>query len=155
MINPASSRFEIVELPLVGQLTTRTVSGKEKVSKELIFGKLSIQISQLVNTIWLCRYPRCRYLIHDNRLEFKLHFETLCNLYGIMHKPTRIKSPHVNSICECIYQVLGTMMCISEIDMAEPVEPADIDTFIDNAALVICSTYHTVLKTHQVQQTLD
>ena len=72
-----------------------------------------------------------------------------------MHKPTRIKSPYVNSICECIYQDLGTMMCISEIDMAEPVEPADIDTFIDNAALVICSTYHTVLKTHQVQQTLD
>ena len=33
MINPASSRFEIVELPLVGQLTTRTVSGKEKVAK--------------------------------------------------------------------------------------------------------------------------
>ncbi len=38
-------------------------------------------------------------------------------------------------------------MCTSEIDMAESVEPADIDTFIDNAAWAICSTYHTVLKT--------
>jgi hypothetical protein len=37
-------------------------------------------------------------------------------------------------------------MCTSEIDMAESVEPADIDTFIDNAAWSICSTYHTVLK---------
>ena len=38
------------------------------------------------------------------------------------------------------------MMRTSEIDMAESVEPADIDTFIDNAAWAICSTYHTVLK---------
>ncbi len=30
--------------------------------------------------------------------------------------------------------------------MAESVEPADIDTFIENAALAIHSTYHTVLK---------
>ena len=37
MINPASSWFEIIELPLVSQLRTRTVRGKEKVSKELIF----------------------------------------------------------------------------------------------------------------------
>ncbi len=37
-------------------------------------------------------------------------------------------------------------MCTSELDMADSVEPADIDTFIDNAAWAICSTYHTVLK---------
>jgi hypothetical protein len=38
------------------------------------------------------------------------------------------------------------MMGTSEINMAESVEPADIDTFIDNAAWEIRSTYHTVLK---------
>ena len=38
------------------------------------------------------------------------------------------------------------MMRTYEIDMANLVEPADIDTFIDNAAWAICSTYHTVLK---------
>jgi hypothetical protein len=41
------------------------------------------------------------------------------------------------------------MMRTSEIDMANSVEPADIDTFIDNAAWAICSTYHTVLKASQ------
>jgi hypothetical protein len=30
--------------------------------------------------------------------------------------------------------------------MVESVEPADIDTFINNAAWAICSTYHTVLR---------
>jgi hypothetical protein len=38
------------------------------------------------------------------------------------------------------------MMRTSELDMADSVEPADIDTFIDNAAWAIRSTYHTVLK---------
>jgi hypothetical protein len=38
------------------------------------------------------------------------------------------------------------MMHTSELDMADSVESADIDTFIDNAAWAICSTYHTVLK---------
>jgi len=37
-------------------------------------------------------------------------------------------------------------MCTSEIDMVNSVEPADIDSFIDNAVWAIRSTYHTVLK---------
>jgi hypothetical protein len=125
---------------------TRKVNGKERTIKEQIFDKSSDQISQLFNKIWLCRYPRCQYLIYNNGLEFKLHFETLCNSYSIKHKPTTIKNPQANAICEHVHQVLGTMMCTSELDMADSVDPADIDTFIDNAAWVIRSTYHTVLK---------
>jgi hypothetical protein len=45
MIEPTSSWFELVELPLVSRLTTTLVNGKEKVSKELIFDKSSNQIS--------------------------------------------------------------------------------------------------------------
>ncbi len=37
-------------------------------------------------------------------------------------------------------------MHTSELNMADSVEPADIDTFIDNAAWAVHSTYHTVLK---------
>jgi hypothetical protein len=49
-------------------------------------------------------------------------------------KPTTIKNPQANAICERIHQVLGTMMHASDLDMADSVEPADIDTFIANAA---------------------
>jgi len=38
------------------------------------------------------------------------------------------------------------MMRTAELDMADSVYPADIDTFIDNAVWAIRSTYHTVLK---------
>jgi hypothetical protein len=125
---------------------TRKVNGEERTIKEQIFDKSSDKISPLVNKIWLCRYPRCQYLIYDNRSEFKLHFETLCNSNGIKRKPTAIKSLQANAICEQVHQVLGTMMRTSELDMADSVDPADIDTFNDNAAWAICSIYHTVLK---------
>jgi hypothetical protein len=85
-------------------------------------------------------------LIYDNGSEFKLHFELLCESYGIKRKPTRIKNPQANAICERVHQVLGNMKRTSEIDMAKSVEPADIDTFINNAAWTIRSTYHAVLK---------
>ncbi len=58
----------------------------------------------------------------------------------------RLRIQKVNATCECVHQVLGTMMRTSQLDMADSVDPADIDTFIDNAAWAIRSTYHTVLK---------
>ncbi len=84
--------------------------------------------------------------IYDNGSEFKLHLETLCVSYGIKRKPTTIKNPQANAICERIHQIFETMMHTSEIDMANSVDPSNIDTFIDNAAWAIYSTYHTVLK---------
>ncbi len=63
MINPASCWFEVVELPTIMRLMTRKVNGKERTIKEQIFDRSSDQSSQLVNNIWLCRYPRCQYLI--------------------------------------------------------------------------------------------
>ncbi len=106
----------------------KKVNGKERTIEEEIFDKSSDQISQLVNKIWLCRYLQCCYLIYDDKSQFKLHFETLCDSYGIKRKPTTIKNPQANAICECVHQVLGTMMRTSEFDMADSVEPADIDT---------------------------
>jgi hypothetical protein len=93
MIDPASSWFEIVELPVITQLRRQIVNGKELLTADKIFDKISDCIAKLVNKTWLCRYPWCPYLIHDNRSEFKLHFEYLCKSYGIKRKPTMVKNP--------------------------------------------------------------
>jgi hypothetical protein len=49
MIDPATSWFKIVKLPLVRQLKTIAVSGKESSIIEEIFNKSSDCIAQLVN----------------------------------------------------------------------------------------------------------
>jgi len=146
MIDPASSWLEVMELPTITRVTTNKVKGKERTIEEEIFDKSSDRISRLVNKIWLCRYPRCCYLIYNNGLEFKLHFETLCDSYGKKRKPTTIKNPQANAICERVHQVLGTMMHTAELDMADSVHPTDIGSIIDNAVWAIHSAYHTVLK---------
>ncbi len=94
----------------------------------------------------MCRYPRCHHLIYNSGSEFKLHFECLCESYGITRKPTTVKNPQANGILEHVHQVLGQMLRTAELDMADSVTPDDVDVFLDNVAWAICSTYHTVLK---------
>ncbi len=146
MIDPATSWFKIVELPLLHRVKSITVNGKESSIIEDIFDKTSECITQLVNKTWLSRYLRCRYIIYNNGSEFKLHFEYLCETYGIQHKPTMIKNPQANGILEHLHQVIGQMLRTTELDMAKTVTPDDVDTFLDNVTWAICSTYYTALK---------
>ena len=106
MIDPVTSWFEIVELPTVAQEMTVPPVGKgkkvtfDKNTKvaEPYFDKSSAQISNLVYKTWFSRYPRCRYKIYNNGSEFKLHLRSLCDTYGIKHKPTSVKNPQANAI---------------------------------------------------------
>jgi hypothetical protein len=103
-------------------------------------------ISTLVNRTWFSRYPHCQHIISDNGNEFKLHFEAICDSYGIKRKPTSVKNPQANAILEQVHQVIMMMLDIAEIDMANSVAPSDIATLLTNADWAICSTYHMVLK---------
>jgi hypothetical protein len=143
-----------VELPTVAQKTTVPPAGKgkkvtfDKNTKvaEPYFDKSSAQISNLVYKTWFSRYPCCRYMITDNGSEFKLHFQSLCDTYGIKHKPTSVKNPQANAILERIHAVLGNMLRTSELNMAKLVKASDIKIFLSDAAWAVCSANHTVLK---------
>jgi hypothetical protein len=103
MINPASSWFEIAQLHIVEQLHRQTVNGKELLIADEIFDKTSEHIAKLVNKTWLCRHPWCCHLIYNNGSEFKLHFEYLCESYGITRKPTTVKNPQANGMFEHVH----------------------------------------------------
>jgi hypothetical protein len=85
-------------------------------------------------------------MIYNNGSKFKLHFQSLCNTYGIKHKPTSVENPQANAILERIHAILGNMLHTSELDIAELVKTSDIGIFLSDAAWTVCSTYHTVLK---------
>jgi hypothetical protein len=155
IINPATSWCEVVKLHLVRRLKTITVNGKESSIIEEIFDKTSEHIVRLVNKTWLSRYPRCCYIIYNNGSEFKLNFEYLCETYGIKCKPTTVKNPQANAISERLHQVLGQILCTSELDMAKTITPDDLNVFLNNAAWDICSTYIQSSKPLQVQRYLD
>jgi hypothetical protein len=137
MIDPASSWFEIAELPVITRLRRQTVNGKELLTAKEICDKTSDCIAKLVNKTWLSRYPLCCYLLYDNGSELKLHFKYLCRSYGINRKSTMVKNPRANGILERVNQVLGQMLRTAEINMADSVTHNDVDVFLDNAAWAI------------------
>ena len=91
MIDPASSWFELVELPVTtdaifpydsqGRKGTKTHNN----TKLPYFDKSSVMISNLVNKTWFSHYPHCQYIIYDNGIEFKRHDKALCESFGIIH----------------------------------------------------------------------
>ena len=56
------------------------------------------------------------------------------------------RNPQVSAVLERVHQVIMTMLCTGELDMADTAVPSDIDAFLTNVAWAICSTYHTVPK---------
>ncbi len=126
MINPATSWFEVVELPLIHWLKTVTDDGKESSIIEEIFDNTSEHIAWSVNKTWLNRYPRYCYIIYNNGSEFKLNFEYLCITHGIKSNPTMVKNPQANAILQCLHQVLAQMLRTAELDNSKTVTPNEL-----------------------------
>ena len=142
MIGPATSRFKIVKL-LVSQPHEHDVPMGKKgqkskdthiQAKQPYFDKLSATVGNIINRTWFSRYPRSQYIICDNGSEFKLHFKTLCDLYGLKCKPTSVRNPQVNTILERVHQTIMVMLRTADLDMANTVSESDIADFLTNAA---------------------
>jgi len=108
-------------------------------------------IINLVNMTWFSHYPHCHYLINDNGSKFKLHIKAGCVSFRIKRKPTSVKNPQANAILEQVHQVITTMLHTPELDIANTVEPSDIDAFLTDTAWAIHSTHHIPLNPPQME----
>ena len=129
MIDPATGLFDIIELPNIN--ITYLCDRKGEIV-EVIIDKSSDAVSQLFNKSWLSRYPRSKYVIYDNGSEFKLHFKSLCDSYGLKRKPTTIKNPQANAILERVHDVVANMIRTSGIDMQDTCTPQMVDELLTN-----------------------
>ncbi len=141
-------------VPPMGKSKKVTFDKNTKLA-EPYFDKSSAQISNLVYKTWFSRYPCCQYIIYNNGSKFKLHFQSLCDTYGIKRKPTSVKNLQANAILEHIHAVLVNMLRTSELDMAKTVKLSDIDVFLSDAAWAFALPTIQCLKPPQVQQYLD
>ncbi len=96
---------------------------------EVIIDKSSATVLQLFNKSWLSHYPRATNIIYDNGSEFKLHFKSLCDSYGLLRKPTSIKNPQANAVLERIHVVVANMMRTSGLENCDAIVPEMIDNF--------------------------
>ena len=143
MIDLTTRWFENIEFPVSQQrldipMCTHGQTGRDTHinSKQPYFDKTSAMVGRLVNKTWSSPYPRSQYIVYDNGSEFKLHFKTLCESYGLNHKPTSVWIPQANTILKRVHQTIMAMLCTADLDMAETVSESDIADFLTNAAWV-------------------
>ena len=83
MIDPATGWFEICEYK----------------------DKKAISIANLVEMLWICRYPRPTQVIFDRGNEFMgKDFRDMLTDYGIQKKPITVRNPQANAIIERVHQ---------------------------------------------------
>ena len=88
-----------------------------------IHEKSSHNIAQLVDTQWFRRYPRPRYVIHDNGSEFiGQEFGELLDSCGV-RRQTTVKNPQGNVILERVHLVLAEMCRVQKTLVFEANEP--------------------------------
>ncbi len=156
MINLASSWFEITELPVLTQLCSQTVNGKELLIADKIFDKILECIVKLVNKTWLCRYPRCHYLIYNNGSEFKLYFKYLCKSYGIKRKPMQWLRIHKQMAYWNMY-IKSLDRCYAQLKLIWLIQlpPMTLMSFLRTWHGQFALPITRYLKPHQVQPFLD
>eukprot|EP00957_Ditylum_brightwellii_P037207 2817049-Ditylum_brightwellii.AAC.1 len=81
-----------------------------------VYSKTSANISQIVNKEWFCRYPRPHKVIYDNGTEFTSEWVELLSSYGIYSKPTTVKNPQANAICEHIHHTIANSLHAQDLD---------------------------------------
>ena len=63
--------------------------------------KSAYHVGQQLENSWLAQYPHPVWCIHDQGPEFKgASFQQILTNNGIENKPTTVKNPQSNAICE-------------------------------------------------------
>ena len=126
MIDPATGWFEIAEIQT----------------------KRADIIANLVEQIWLTRYPRPITCTMDRGGEFigdEFKNTLLTTTYGIKARVCTTKNPQANAIVERVHQTLANLLRATEIN--KTLDPSDPwSGILAAAAFAIRSTYHTTLK---------
>ncbi len=100
----------------------------------------------VLDDVWLARYPRPQYIGFDNGNENKSVFKELCLNMGMKPKPTTTYNPQSNGIIERVHQVLNDCLRTFELEKRDLDEKDPWTPFLTAAAYAICSTYHTMLQ---------
>ena len=147
MIGPWSVKFATSGKAIKRDLQALTIVDRATGWPELIPTKTkeSLEVSELFDNQWLCRYPRPVRVIHDNGSEFiGMEFQEMLSSYGIKPEPTSVKNPRGNAIIERMHLTAGDMLRTMEFDGANWFY--ELDRVLQIVAWAIRSTVSTTIN---------
>ena len=98
-----------------------------------IRNKTSRHVAEQFANCWLSRYPRPNKCIFDRGGEFiGPEFQSLLDQAGIKPKPTTVKNPEANSVCERMHDTIGSILRVTT-RTDPPANQAEAEQAVDNA----------------------
>ena len=106
--------------------------------------KDAMSVANIVEWIWVSRYPWPQEIVFDRGSEFMKDFSEMVNEdYGIKRKPTTVRNPQANAMIERIHQTLGNIIRTFELHSDEEATQESWDGILSAAMFALRSTYHT------------
>jgi hypothetical protein len=108
--------------------------------------KTTEEAAMLFENEWLARYPRPLRVIHDLGGEFAgAYFQSTLVRNGILPRPTTVKNPQANAVCERVHQTIANAIR-AEIRSTPPANVANaiemVETIIASASYAVRSAPH-------------
>ena len=134
MIDPATGWFEICEVP----------------------GTKADIIANLLEQVWLSRYPWPETVICDRGKEFMAEVKAMLkDRYGIKRHPITTRNPQANSMVERAHQTIHNMIRVQKIkslkDLADPGPLSPWAGTISAVGFAMRSTVHTTTRATPTQ----
>jgi transposase InsO family protein len=112
--------------------------------------KSSAHVSMQFENCWLSRYPRPTNCIYDQGKEFiGWPFQHTLRRHGIKGRPTSVKNPQANAICERMHQAAGnTLRVLSTLNPPQGIDSAErlVDMALANTMFATRATLHGTLR---------
>ena len=110
-----------------------------------LYGKpTAYRCQEILDNVWLSRYPRPEEIGFDNGGEFQGQFSDLCTNMSLTRKPSSSWNPQSNAILERIHQVLAEGLRAFDLDNKEIAEDNDdpFEEYLSAVAYAIRAAYH-------------
>lgn len=110
--------------------------------------KKADEVSNLIEQVWLSRYPWPEYITYDGGSEFKAEFGDLIrNEYpNIKAKPSSKRNPQANAILERAHGTIGNMIRTFDLEGIDLAVDDPFAGLVSAVGFAIRSTYHTTLQ---------
>jgi transposase InsO family protein len=105
--------------------------------------------ARIVNSEWLCRYPKPIRCIHDQGPNFRgIAFRSLLEDYGIKNVPITVENPQTQGIVERSHATIANILRTTYPD---EIPPQEREECLQEVAWAMRAAWHTALKASPCQ----
>jgi hypothetical protein len=110
-----------------------------------LHNKTASHVQMQFKNLWLSRYPRPIWSIHDCGTEFMgANFQRILQHFGIKDVSTSVRNPQSNAVCKRLHQSVGNALHIF-LSQATPFNVTNVAKLVDSALATALHASHATI----------